>query len=236
MKLSHVKLDITLNFDESNRILSWIIQDPQTYYAFIQELLKQIQGETGQFVLSNNDKNIKIDSDVQPIVGPFDISLNSKKITAMISKNLLKLAVNGEYSEQFKKLSETFKSYLDEVILNSDLPVEIDELQEENIFKVASIKSKESTSFYENLINYISLILKLARPKLLILIDITRYIGKEQMNEFLNFLMYEDVNVLFIDLLTHDGSCSYTKTYFLDSDNCEFEYTSGTFNREELFT
>jgi len=226
MKLAHISIETPIEFND-NKIISWVLENPQTYLSFTKELICQNQGDSGNFVLSNNLKTLKIDSDVEMIVGPFIISLNSKKITTMITKRLTKSVSENDYIVKFQEIAKLAKNFLTDLAMDSDIPIEIGELHEENLIKIADFKVAEAKTFYENLVNYISLILNLFRPKLLVLVDIKSYIPSTDFNDFIKFLEYEDVNVLFVDLLTNNTNKCNTQTYFMDSDRCEFIYPSG---------
>lgn len=228
MKLAHVNLENTFIFDDE-RMISWLIENSQTYYKYVRELVGQVQGEIGNFVLSDKGKTVKIESDVQIINGPFDISFNSKKISTMISKRLLKLAVEGENTLKLDEVSKVLNDYFSELLHELDLPVETEEFQEDSIVKAISVKAKESLIFYENLINYISLVLNLFNPKLLVIVNIKPYVCGDDFEKFMQFLMYEDINVLFVDFFNQEKVLNFSKTYFLDYDNCEFEYQKGEF-------
>lgn len=228
MKIAHISLENILEFDES-RMISWVFEDPQVYYQYVQELSKQTQGELGNFVVSDKGRSLKCDSDVQMIIGPFDIALNSKKISTLITKKLLKVAVENSDVLKFKQVSKSVSDYIFDLLQESNLPVEMDEFEENDLIKAVLIKTKESDKFIENLTNYIDLILNLSSTKLLVLVDITPYIDLEYFDKFINFLMYQDINVLFVDFMKQDKMHTFAKTYFLDSDKCEFIYSKDTF-------
>ena len=226
MKLAHIALENPIDFKD-DKIVFWNIEDAQIYYEFVRELKNQIDGEDGNFVLSNNLKSLKLDSDAEMIVGPFDMAFDSKKIANLISKRIIKTAVEDEYFIKFQNIEKSIMEYLKNLIIDSDLPVEVEPVEIENLIKASSFKASKSNSFYDNLINYVSLLLNLSKPKLLILVDIKRYIKQNFFAEFLNFLQYEDVNVLFVDCSLNKFSNNSARTYFLDNDHCEFEYSIG---------
>ncbi len=228
MKLAHINLEEAIEFNEE-KIISWVIEDSQIFWTFVKELLGQYSGEEGRFVLSKSLKNLKIESETEMIAGPFDISFNSKKITSLVTKRLSKVASENDYIVKFQEISRLTKSYLSDLVWDADLPIKINDIQEDSLIKLADYQFEESNLFYDNLINYIKLILNLNRPKLLVLINLKSYIYDENFDEFLKFLQYEDINVLFIDLLTDKNKlikCG-TKTYFLDNDCCEFVFPCG---------
>ena len=226
MKLAHIALENQIDFKD-DKIVFWNIEDTQIYYEFVRELKNQIDGEDGNFVLSNNLKSLKLDSNAEIIVGPFDMAFDSKKIANLISKRIVKTAVEDEYFIKFQTIEKSIMEYLRNLIIDADLPVEVGPIEIENLIKASSFKTSESNSFYDNLVNYVSLLLNLSKPKLLILVDIKRYIKPESFTQFLHFLQYEDINVLFIDCFLRKILNNGARTYFLDKDHCEFEYPIG---------
>lgn len=226
MKLAHIALENQIDFKD-DKIVFWDIEDTQIYYEFVRELKNQIDGEDGNFVLSNNLKSLKLDSSAEIIAGPFDMAFDSKKIANLISKRIVKTAVEDEYFIKFQTIEKSIMEYLRNLIIDADLPVEVGPIEIENLIKASSFKTSESNSFYDNLVNYVSLLLNLSKPKLLILVDIKRYIKPESFTKFLHFLKYEDINVLFIDCCLNKFSNNSARTYFLDKDHCEFEYPIG---------
>lgn len=233
MKLAHIALENQIDFKD-DRIVFWDIEDTQIYYEFVRELKNQIDGEDGNFVLSNNLKSLKLDSSAEIIVGPFDMAFDSKKIANLISKRIVKTAVEDEYFIKFQTIEKSIMEYLRNLIIDADLPVEVGPIEIENLIKASSFKTSESNSFYDNLVNYVSLLLNLSKPKLLILVDIKRYIKPESFTQFLHFLQYEDINVLFIDCFLRKILNNGARTYFLDKDHCEFEYPIGyNFDRDQ---
>lgn len=226
MKLAHIALENQIDFKD-DKIVFWDIEDTQIYYEFVKELKNQIDGEDGNFVLSSNLKSIKLDSNAEIIVGPFDMDFDSKKIANLISKRIVKTAVEDEYFIKFQTIEKSIMEYLRNLIIDADLPVEVGPIEIENLIKASSFKTSESNSFYDNLVNYVSLLLNLSKPKLLILVDIKRYIKPESFTQFLNFLQYEDINVLFVDCFLRKILNNGARTYFLDKDHCEFEYPIG---------
>lgn len=226
MKLAHIALENQIDFKD-DKIVFLDIEDTQIYYEFVRELKNQIDGEDGNFVLSNNLKSLKLDSNAEIIVGPFDMAFDSKKIANLISKRIVKTAVEDEYFIKFQTIEKSIMEYLRNLIIDADLPVEVGPIEIENLIKASSFKTSESNSFYDNLVNYVSLLLNLSKPKLLILVDIKRYIKPESFTQFLHFLQYEDINVLFVDCFLRKILNNGARTYFLDKDHCEFEYPIG---------
>ena len=153
------------------------------------------------------------------------MSFNSKRLMTAINKRIAKSAVEDEYFIMYQNISKNINEYFSDLIIDADLPIEVEPIEIESLIKAVTFKINENNSFYDNLINYINLVMNLVKPKLLILANIKPYIDKDKYNEFNQFLLYEDVHVLFIDYSTQDGFDKNITTYFLDKDRCEFEYS-----------
>ena len=226
MKLAHFELEQPIEF-EQEKIISWVIEDSQTFWKFSKELINQINGISGKFVLSNDLKTLKLESDAQIITSLFDVDFSSKKITNLISKRLLRTVAEDEYLIKFNEIAKDIKFFLEEVVSDADLPVEIGDFEQDDLIKLANIKASESNLFFENLVNYLELVLNLLCPKLLVLVNIKQYLNVKQLEDFKKFLMYQDVSVLFLDYMFSNNIKCDSKTYFLDKDLCEFEYAGG---------
>ncbi|WP_419080568.1 type II-A CRISPR-associated protein Csn2, partial [Phascolarctobacterium succinatutens] len=70
MKLVYTELEQQLVFQE-NKVNVLVIEQKELFRRMIQELDKQISGEECGFVLSDNNKTIKIDKEICLILNPF---------------------------------------------------------------------------------------------------------------------------------------------------------------------
>lgn len=77
MKLVYTQLEQQLVFQE-NKVNVLVIEQKELFRRMIQELDKQISGEEGGFVLSDNNKTMKIDKEICLILNPFAMVLKYK--------------------------------------------------------------------------------------------------------------------------------------------------------------
>ena len=95
MKLVYTELEQQLVFQE-NEVNVLVIERKELFRRMIQELDKQISGEDGGFVLSDNNKTMKIDKEVCLILNPFALDINSRKALTGLYTELGKLGLNEE--------------------------------------------------------------------------------------------------------------------------------------------
>ena len=69
MKLVHSETPYAL-LESNSKCSEWIIENPETFSSYIQEIMQQCRGEDGRFVLSQGEKELDIAKNVEVI---FDI-------------------------------------------------------------------------------------------------------------------------------------------------------------------
>lgn len=74
MKLVHVDLEKPIAIHR-NCPTEWIIESPELFLKYVEQLQKQNQGEEGNFVLSKADTELNIKRDVELVLSPFSLVL-----------------------------------------------------------------------------------------------------------------------------------------------------------------
>lgn len=79
MKLVYPDYTYQMNFIEG-KVNVVVIENTSEFRHLIEEILMQIDGNDGRFVLSDNKEILKIPNNIQCIIDPFSLELNNKKI------------------------------------------------------------------------------------------------------------------------------------------------------------
>lgn len=79
MKLVHSELGIKIVIVE-NRANVLVVENPMIFRKIIEDVLNQINGFDGELVLSTDDKLLALSKNIELVIDPFNIDLNSKKI------------------------------------------------------------------------------------------------------------------------------------------------------------
>ena len=72
MKLIHFGLSGTL-LDDGIDFAEWIIESPESFSGYVLELSTQIDGNEGQFVLSDKNKELDLAKKAELIFNPFTV-------------------------------------------------------------------------------------------------------------------------------------------------------------------
>lgn len=207
---------------KNKRVTEWIIESPELFSQYLIELSLQIDGESGRFVLSENDKEMDFSKYATIILNPLEISLNDKKIISKVYSQLKEIAVNETYYMRTKEVLSLFQQYLLELEYNCDVMLHINEdVDLQGIFKLFGIKIEEDPlSFFERLLEYIRIQNVILGKMLIILVNIRSYLTEQQLKDFFLFIQYNEIEVLMIESFQRDFT-NATNKYIIDKDKCE---------------
>ena len=221
MKLVHIGLDTHITFDR-DYVNEWVIESPNLFMQYIRELLNQLNGKDGEFVLSEEEKIENISKSVEIIINPFGVDINDKKILNKIYDQLIDVANNEKNYVYTHETTNNILRYLIDITNDSDYIMDIDEeLDMSLLFKATGVKIEgDDSDFLGNITKYIELACGLMKRKLIILINFRSYVCDNQYEEFIRMCRYKEINVLLME--NHKNDCvSGVKQYILDSDRCE---------------
>ena len=126
---------------EENKVNLLILENKEKFVEFIQEIIKQIDGEYGKFSLFEENTELKITDKIDIIKDIFDLNLNNKKVLNKIYHELEKLSVDAEFLLETKNMENSLLKYIYYLIENYDYPLEIiEEIDLKEIFKLFSVK------------------------------------------------------------------------------------------------
>lgn len=217
MKLGFFGFETAIEFGEEN-FYSLVFEDANYFYEIVSMINRQADDGVGEFVLSQNNKEMKFESAVAVISSVLDLGLNTKKVQGLVLKKLAALAQDDEYFNAFSDVAERNKKYVEKLAENIDLPLRVERVEPDDVLKAARIVLEKSNNLCEQLQNYIECLLELTKVKLLILVNFKHLISGAQ-DEFEKFIAYSGLKVLFIDNFETAGFSRTTR--IIDADKCE---------------
>lgn len=218
MKLVNSKYGLNIEFIE-NRVNTLVIEKPEFMSDIIQNIIFQIDGMEGSFVLSD-EQEINFQRDVVLIAEPFNIDLNNRKIIGKLYGQLAEVAKEQveDYNNINKNVIETLeKIYAGIAYNNINFNLEFDWKE---LFKLYNVKLEENyDTLYEKLEEYIKVLANILHPKLVIFLNLKKYLEKEQMENLLMSSFYNKITILLIE--SDEGYyLEKEKIYIIDKDRC----------------
>ncbi len=224
MKLVNTTYDLTIELEEET-VQVLIIENPKILSAMLQELHQQIYGGDGNYVLSNNDKIIKIAKKTSLILEPLSITCGDKKIISKIYDEL-SMCVEDQLLEDKVKINQEVISYIDNVIRQVPYPLEYNlEIETESLLKLVGVRMEvNETDLCEKVAEYIKVMSAVCKCELIIFLNLKMYFTKEELELLYKQAIYSNIKLILIENLERE-QLSGEKIQILDYDKCWISLT-----------
>ena len=225
MILVHPRIEEQIEFKE-NVINVLCIENKAMFNEIVSDFLVQINGEDGDFILSEKGKELPIKKSVELVLSPFIMDFNSKKILSSIYGDLKENAYQQDYYANTVKLLSEISGYISNVVDEYKYPLEIsEEINIEDVFKLASLKVDNSNStLVDKIVDYVELVTTVLNVKLVVFVNLKLYIEEEQLGELYKTIMNKKINVLLIENMMISSKIEGEKGIIIDKDLCEISY------------
>ena len=219
MKLVNISSGIDIDINE-NEINELIIEHKSLFTKTIEMLIKQANGEEGDFVLSENNKIIKLEKCSDVIVNFFAMTPNNKKVLNKLYESLEIIANN--YVEEKADINARIISLLDAITTSvggSDLIYDLD-YKWSDIFKLYSLQFEENYSDIVNKItSYIKIISQFSDIRVIFLVNVRSFLSNEEMQKVFEMANYCKINIFLLESYESEERDGI-KRYVIDKDMC----------------
>ncbi len=193
MKLVYTELEQQLVFQE-NKVNVLVIEQKELFRRMIQELDKQISGEEGGFVLSDNNKTMKIDKEICLILNPFALNINSRKALTGLYNELGKLGLNEENYLKTCSLKGQIAEYIYDLLNQVDYALKFqDDFNLQSMFKALEVEFEAGEG------NFLDVCSKFQKVKILTFVNLKTYLMSEELHEFYKEAFYRKIQLLLLE-------------------------------------
>lgn len=221
MKLVHPDLQFQIQFADT-AIPVCVVESPVWWRALQKELLAQMQGENGKWVLSEQDKEMKINKSVELILNPMQLEENQKRILNAFVQSFSKTATNETYWKKGQELNAIIQTFFSELEMEYPFEYHINsEIEFAALAKAMGIRIEtEYESDLERLLQYCILTQDLLNTKLFLFFHLHAYFTEEELELFYHEARQRKWNILLMESSV-GKRLSNEKYYIIDKDNCE---------------
>lgn len=220
MKIVHPKINSRIEIsDQFINVL--VIEDPDFLYELLTDIKRQMDSWNGATVLSIHDEPVSFHKYAELITDPLSVEINNRGILKKVAAAMEKCGQDDIYYEQTQKLMAEIETYINELALNFEADIECHEVSLQQILKAVELTvADEYTSLVDKLYAYMELVREFEGDKLFILVNLSSYIGKKQLQEFADTVIGHSFQVLLID--SHDFQrLENENRLIIDRDLCE---------------
>lgn len=221
MKMVHSELSGEI-ISESAAFTEWIIESPEYFSEYLQELYWQYEKADGRFVLSQGDKILELSKYLEIIVNPLAVEINSRKILSKLYINLEKISKEEQMYEKTLELTAYIHEYLMQLEQQTNYFLSFDaSLEIPALLKAVGIKHEEmEEDFFERIIRYVKITVEILSIKVFVFVNIRSYLTDDQVQELIKEIRYQDAKILFME--SQERAClEGGMRYIIDRDGCE---------------
>ena len=156
------------------------------------------------------------------ITDPLSIEMNNRVILKKVIAAMEKCGQDAVYYERTQKLLAEIETYINDLSLNFDAEIECHDISFQQILKATELTvADEYSRLVDKIYAYMELIREFEGDKLFIFVNLSSYIGNEQLQEFVNTVIGHSFRVLLID--SNDFEIlDKENRLIVDCDLCEF--------------
>ena len=219
MKFVYPEIDCVFDTD-CGKINTLIIENQKLMCSLISDIQKQLEGLDGRSVLSEGNKILSMDKNIELLDRfiPFDI--NSKTLISKIVADLEKKAISDEWYSHTSELIGNTQLLLSKLAFDYSCNIEFTKISIGSIIKAVGVEiCDDYESLGEKIIDYFELIHEFLGKKLFVTVNLRSYISDEETELFMQTALLHQFNVFMIENCEHKRlSCE--KRMIIDGDLC----------------
>lgn len=222
MKISHPFFENPFLLEE-NKVNVLVVENQVFFAKLINELLQQVNGNEGSFVLSCNYKQLDIHKRIDIVIDPFTLDFNKKKIITRLYSQLKSNAIGSEYYMDSKILLGEIVQFIEKISQTTEYPlVYSDNIDIASIFKLAEIKIETSyENLTEKLLDYCSLVQEFCSDSCIVFINLKCYLSDDELGQFYKSISYKKINIMLLENTVREKRFVQEKIRIIDKDFCE---------------
>lgn len=199
IRLAHPNISKILEFREN--VLQTLIVESQPFFRELtMDLLQQIDGHSGKFVLSEDMTPIKLSKFTEVITQFFPFDANRKTLLTKIGTALEKQAISNEFYVRTQELLASIEKFLFDISFDLPSSISFEKVSPSSLIKAFGIHIPDSDSNGTiAILNYMDLVRELEDDKLFIFINMRCFFSHDQMSSFVSDALLRKFNLLLID-------------------------------------
>lgn len=194
---SEYGIDIEIRENEVNVL---VVESPNIFSLIINELICQLEGESGKFILSEQDVIKSISKEAEIIVNPFIIDCNERRIQQKLYQELSD-EMNETMIEKTIKLQGEMITYLEDLIQRVPYPLEFD--VEENmtgLLKLCHVEIDDQEQVLAGkIMNYIKVLKQFCNIHIIFFVNLKSYLLAQELEELYKYASYEKISLILLE-------------------------------------
>ncbi len=218
--LKHFNWEHEIMFNDGS-ITHLIIENPITLRNYILELNKQINGDDGNFVLSEGMQEISIPKNIALVTNPITLEFDEKRINTKINKDLLQLvARSSEIQKTTFPLLSMLEQYAESLTEEYGYNITYSNIDESGIIKMLNFRiNQEYASSADKLLEWMNITHDILQIENFVILNLPLYFSEKELSLLCSEASSSKHNLLLIDRVNLHKTIGME--IIIDEDNCE---------------
>lgn len=221
MKIAYYDYNIEVDFSYGE-ISNIVIENSMVLDAFVMALHNSLNKKEEKIHVLEDFEEVNFVENTDLIFSPLGLSYERRDVQKRLIQNILEEISESDISYKFSEICSDFLENIQQLEMDSEYEIDFDEdLDMQKLIKCLDIHLQEpSGSFVERLVEYISVMTKLMRKRIFILIGCSDYVDEVEYKLLEKHVAYEHVAVIKIEG-RQNALKNLKNQYILDGDLCE---------------
>ena len=222
MRINERKYELEFLLSE-NEITSVTIENQTAFRDIVYSIWNGSAGLDTTVVLSEGEKELKLEKTMDCILNPFSLDLGSRKVLNKLYADLACI-LNEDMQEETLDIKARLLRYVDLLETKSDYPLTSDiDFNIEEILKMYHVRlSVCRDTLLENLMDYMRITKQILDTEMFVFVNLKDFLSVEEIEYLYDFCFYEKIYLLLLN-----GHQSYfgahEKNWIYDKDMCLIE-------------
>lgn len=217
--------DIPLELQLSENKISILTIESADYLSdFVQNLVAESQGQTGNISLIDGINECSFTSMMDIIWNPFTISLTDKKTITALYKTIATIA-DDALSEDYYNYVQVTNTFLDKIEEVIPYGITADhQMSFESLLKLTNVRFSEpdDMDYTERLIHYMKIKRDFCKTEVFFFFELRKFLTEERLLEFYKNCVYEKLIIIILEG-SYTGKNEYENVWIIDKDKCILE-------------
>lgn len=184
----------------SGRITSVVVENPDYYYEMLWNLARQIKGEAGDWVISEDDVPQSVNKKIELIKDMVDFEINKKALLTKIISSCEKTALDEIHIDKTMQLLASIEQYMEMLRENYDIDLNYDKITIAQLLKTVGITiNMSSDKPLEILYSYMKLVREFVGEKIFVFVNLRSFVSAHDFSEFVRTITYHGYQVVFFE-------------------------------------
>lgn len=220
MKLCHPDYTFQMEFREGI-VQKLVVEAPEVMSEFIIDLKDQLQGNEGKWCLSHEGEILRVSDSCDLIMDIFDVDINQRKILNVLYEEMAHEIMDTNLLVDWRNVNSNVEMILNQAIDGIGYDISFGEVELKALFKLVDLQFREKAEDHVSyLLEYLQLMSEVRKIRLFIIVNITSFLTRPEMEYLYEEMAYKKYNLLLLDVQNMVVKKEMEHTIILDKDYC----------------